>query len=75
MKIKTNGYLEWLLSAIDIKSIKHYHNDNRIHTADSIDHASLYPQSQRKVLLSRHFDMTMGSIVLARKALTNILIH
>lgn len=45
MKIKTNGYLEWLLSAIDIKSIKHYHNDNRIHTADSIDHASLYPQS------------------------------
>lgn len=45
MKIKTNGYLEWLLSAANVKSITHYDHEHRVRTADSLDHSSLYPQS------------------------------
>lgn len=45
MKNKKNGYMEWLLSADNVKSIIHYDHEHCVLTADSIDIASLYPKS------------------------------
>lgn len=45
MKIKINGYMEWLLSAANVKDITHYDREHDVRTADSVDRCSMYPQS------------------------------
>ncbi len=45
MKIKTKDYIDWLLSAVDVKKITHGGRNQNTYETDCIDHASMYPKT------------------------------